>query len=62
MRGQSVLPGNQQQGKRKWPEVAQGEVKVGHCEEFLDRRGWAGQGSGGVIIPGGVQDLTVCGT
>ena len=44
-----ILLHNQKQDEREWPQVAPGEVQVG-----LE---WAGQGGGGVIDPGGVQEM-----
>jgi len=44
-----------------------GEIQVEYQEEFLIRKGgWAvaqaAQGSGGVTVPGGVQEPCGCGT
>ena len=47
--------------------IASGEVQVGHQETFLLRKSGealeqAAQGSGGVSIPEGVQEMCRCGT
>jgi len=52
---------------RKWPQVASGEVYIGYSEKFPYCKSGrasdqAAQGSGGVLIPGGVQKTCRCGT
>lgn len=37
--GRSLLPGNQRQDRRTWPQGVSGDVQVRHQEEFLHRKG-----------------------
>jgi len=64
--GWSLLPSNQRQDERQWPQAASGEVQIGYWEKCLccksgQALAQAAQGSGGVPIPGGVQKLCGCG-
>ena len=46
------------------PYVAPGEVQVGYKEKFPLRKTGevVAQGGGGITIPGGVQEMSRCGT
>jgi len=65
--GWSLLPSNQRQDERRWPQVVSGEVQVGYGEKCLywksgQALAQAAQGGGGVPISGGVQTPCGCGT
>ena len=65
--GWALLPRNQRQDERRWPQAASGGVQVGYWGKCLSCKsgqglGQAAQGSGGVPIPGGVQTPCGCGT
>lgn len=47
---------------KKWPQAVQGEVQIVCQGQFLHGKGGqaleqAAQGSGGIIIPGGLRDV-----
>ena len=49
-----IPPRNQQQDESEWPQVTPREVQVGCEEKFIHWKN--GEGSGEVVIPGGVQE------